>query len=74
MLGAAETLTGGITAVLAGLLYSWGGRVLAYTTCSVIMIVLAVGAYVIAGPEYRARRGVDRPLLVDPASAVTGHA
>ena len=26
MLGAAETLVGGITAVLAGVLYSWGGR------------------------------------------------
>ena len=33
MLGAAETLVGGITAVLAGVLYSWGGRALAYTTC-----------------------------------------
>jgi MFS family permease len=74
MLGAAETLTGGITAVLAGVLYSWGGRVLAYTTCSVIMIVLAVSAYVVAGPEYRARRSVEPPPLVDPVSAVTGHA
>ena len=74
MLGAAETLTGGITAVLAGVLYSWGGRVLAYTTAAVIMVVLAVAAYVIAGPEYRSRRGFEQPLPVDPASAVTGHA
>lgn len=74
MLGAAETLTGGITAVLAGVLYSWGGRVLAYSTAAVIMVVLAVAAYVIAGPEYRARRGVEQPLRLDPASAVTGHA
>ena len=74
MLGAAETLTGGITAVLAGVLYSWGGRVLAYSTAAGIMVVLAVAAYVIAGPEYRARRGVGQPLQLDPASAVTGHA
>ena len=73
MLGAAETLTGGVTAVLAGVLYSWGGRVLAYTTCSVIMITLAVGAYALAGPEYRLRRAPDE-LVLDPASAVTGHA
>ncbi len=74
MLGAAETLTGGITAVLAGVLYTWGGRVLAYTTCTVIMIALAVGAAVLAGPEFRARRDPARDLVPDPATAVTGHA
>jgi MFS family permease len=74
MLGAAETLTGGITALLAGLLYSWGGRTLAYTTCSMLMIVMAVTAFVLAGPEYRARRGVHIDLVPDPATAVTGHA
>ena len=52
ILGAAETLTGGITAVLAGVLYAQGGRVLAYTTCTIIMVTLAVTAFVLAGPEY----------------------
>ena len=58
MLGAAETLTGGITAVVAGVLYSWGGRTVAYTVCAVVMVVLAVGAWVLAGPDNRALRGV----------------
>jgi MFS family permease len=74
MLGAAETLSGGITAVLAGVLYSWGGRSLAYTTCTVIMVALAIGAYVVAGPEYRARTAPEEPVELDPATAVTGHA
>jgi MFS family permease len=74
MLGAAETLTAGVTAVLAGLLYTWGGRFLAYTTCTVIMIGLATGAYVLAGPEYRGRRLPARELVPDPAVAVTKHA
>ncbi len=59
MLGAAETLTGGVTAVMAGVLYSWGGRTLAFTTCSVLMLVLVSSAYLLAGPEYRSRRGID---------------
>jgi hypothetical protein len=74
ILGAAETLTGGLTAVLAGVLYSQGGRVLAYTTCTIIMVTLAVAAFALAGPEYRGRRAIDTELLVDPAAAVTGHA
>lgn len=74
MLGAAETLTGGVTAVLAGVLYTGGGRVLAYSVCAAIMVVMAVSAYVIAGPELRARRSVE-PVEDDvQAPAVTGHA
>ncbi len=69
MLGAAQTLTGGVTAVLAGVLYGWGGRVLAYTTCTVVMIALAVGAWVLAGAEYRARRG-DHVALAAPVAAL----
>jgi hypothetical protein len=74
MLGAAETLTGGLTAVLAGVLYSAGGRVLAYSTASGLMAVLAVGAYVLAGPEYRTRRAPEQELAPEPVIAVTGHA
>jgi MFS family permease len=74
MLGAAETLSGGITAVLAGVLYSAGGRVLAYSTASVLMVVLACGAYLLAGPHYRARRAPEHELSPEPATAVTGHA
>lgn len=74
MLGAAETLTGGITAPLAGALYTIGGRELAYSVCTIVMLVMAAGAFLLAGPEYRGKRppgGGSRP---DPASAVTGHA
>ncbi len=74
MLGAAETLTGGLTAVLAGVLYSVGGRFVAYTTCTVIMVLLAWGAYALAGPGYRAPTGTQREHVPDPATAVTGHA
>lgn len=76
MLGAAETLTGGLTAVLAGVLYTVGGRTLAYTVCAIVMVVLAVGAYVLVGPEYRNRQALHLPdeVVNDPASAVTGHA
>ncbi len=76
MLGAAETLTGGLTAVLAGVLYTLGGRTLAYTVCAVVMVMLAVGAYVLVGPEYRNRQALhlDDEIIHDPASAVTGHA
>ena len=76
MLGAAETLTGGLTAVLAGVLYTVGGRTLAYTVCSVVMVMLAVGAYVLVGPEYRNRQALHLgdDHVPDPATAVTGHA
>ncbi len=70
MLGAAETLTAGITAVLAGVLYSWGGRTLAYTVCAVVMIALSIGAWVLAGPEHRARRGFDEPIPSEPVGAI----
>lgn len=74
MLGASETLTGGITAAAAGVLYSWGGRELAYTACTVLMLCLAGGAYILAGPGLRATRGpVIGTPLPDPVSAVTGH-
>jgi DHA1 family multidrug resistance protein-like MFS transporter len=76
MLGAAETLTAGLTAVLAGVLYTVGGRTLAYTVCAVIMVGLAVGAYVLVGPDYRNRQALhlDDSVVRDPAAAVTGHA
>lgn len=59
LLGAAETLTGGITAVAAGALYTWGGRTLAYSACSVAMLVLVGISFVLAGPAQRLRRGVE---------------
>jgi MFS family permease len=74
MLGAAETLTGGMTATLAGALYTLGGRELAYSVCSIVMVLMAGGAFLLAGPEYRGKRPTDVSAEIDPASAVTGHA
>jgi MFS family permease len=74
MLAAAETLTGGLTAVLAGVLYSVGGRELAFWVASATIATLAVSAAILAGPEGRAMRGSEQELSTEPASAVTGHA
>jgi hypothetical protein len=49
MLGAAQTLTGGITAVVAGVLYESSGRFVAYTVCAVVMVALAGAALVLSG-------------------------
>ena len=63
MLGAAETLTAGITASLAGVLYESGGRLLAYSVCTTVMLSLSIGAWFLAGPETRSRRG--SPVAID---------
>jgi MFS family permease len=73
MLGAAETLTAGLTAVLAGVLYSWGGRSLAYTVCALVMMSLAGAAWVLAGPHYRQLRGaVVAPVGLEEAALQPG--
>lgn len=75
LLGGFQTLVAGLVAVLAGWLYEFHGRLVAYWVCSVLMVTLVVTALVLAGPEWRSRRGPeganDPP---DPVSAVTGHA
>ncbi len=75
MIGAVETLVGAATAILAGVLYDFFGRVTAYTVCAATMVSLAAVAWWLAGPQWRARR-VDSEVepLRDPAAAVTGHA
>jgi MFS family permease len=74
LLGAAETLTGGVTAVLAGVLYDAGGRTLAYSVCSVVMVALATTGWLLAGPELRRRHDVVELPAAEPPVAVTGHA
>ena len=51
-----------------------GGRELAYSVCMGVMLLMAAGAFLLAGPEYRAKRPTDGAAEPDPASAVTGHA
>ena len=55
LLGATEALTGGVTSIAAAALYSWGGRTLAYTVCTVAMLTLVATSYTLAGRERRAR-------------------
>ena len=75
LLGGVQTLTAGTVAVIAGLLYQYHGRVVAYATCSVIMVVLVVASWQLSGPQWRARRGTSADgAHSDPANAVTGHA
>jgi MFS family permease len=70
MLGAAETLTGGVTAVLAGVLYSVGGRLLAYSVCAAAMLMLASAAWWLSGPKLRQLRGAPEPIVhAEPAFA-----
>jgi MFS family permease len=68
MLGATQTLVGGIVASVAGLLYDVAGRMATYAACSALMLVLCVAAWVLAGPEYRARRGA---LIADARVTVS---
>jgi len=72
LLGGVQTLTAGAVAVVAGVLYQYHGRVVAYLACGVAMSVLVGISLVLSGPQWRNRRGGD--ALLDPASAVTGHA
>jgi MFS family permease len=75
LLGGVQTLTAGTVAVIAGLLYQYHGRVVAYATCSIIMVVLVVASWQLSGPQWRARRGTSTEgAQSDPATAVTGHA
>lgn len=55
LLGGVQTLLAGIVAVLAGVLYENFGRLTAYATASVIMIILIVVALVLSGDQRRLR-------------------
>lgn len=55
LLGGVQTLLAGIVAVLAGVLYENFGRVTAYATASVIMLVLVLAAVALSGDQRRLR-------------------
>ena len=58
LLGGVQTLLAGVVAVLAGVLYEYFGRVTAYWTAAVIMLVLVATAVVLSGDDRRrAARG-----------------
>jgi MFS family permease len=55
MLGGVQTLTAGITALVAGQLYERSGRVAAYTACSIAMVVCVAAAVALSGSAFRLR-------------------
>ena len=65
VLGAVQTLTGGITAVVAGMLYETSGRAVAYTACAAAMVALVGLSLALAGPARRLRA---EPELAAPAT------
>lgn len=69
LLGATEALTGGVTSVAAAALYSWGGRTLAYSVCSVLMLAMVATSFVLAGPGARRRPVADVELPADQTLA-----
>jgi hypothetical protein len=73
LLGGVQTLSAGAIAVVAGFLYESYGRFPAYAVCAIIMVALAVTAFILSGSQRSATP--DDPIAVnDPANAVTGHA
>lgn len=61
MLGAAQTLVAGITALVAGVLYEELGRTAAYTACALGMLAFLTASVVLAGSSWQTR---DRPVAV----------
>jgi MFS family permease len=53
LLGGAQTLVAGLTALGAGVLYQLGGRALAFGCCAGAMAALTMGAAWLAGPAFR---------------------
>ena len=69
LLGGVQTLLAGLVAVLAGVLYEHFGRLTAYATASLIMIVLVLVAVVLTGDQRRLRSDVP---AVDGAASPVG--
>ena len=74
MLGAAETLTAGITAVVAGVLYSWAGARWPTPPARSSWWRWRSARTWWRGPSTAARSAPEQPVVLDPATAVTGHA
>jgi MFS family permease len=55
LLGGAETLVAGITAIVIGQLYQHFGRTVAYTSCAAAMLILIIAGAVLSGPAWRLR-------------------
>jgi MFS family permease len=68
LLGGAQTLVGGATAITAGWLYQHHGRATAYTACGIAMAVFTIVAVVLVGSQFGMRGEPDSvtPHVADP--------
>ena len=73
LLGGVQTLTAGLTALVAGAVYQHGGRSLAFGACAAVMVMLVgLGAW-LAGSSWSIRgeqpASQSRPIAVDALAA-----
>ncbi len=60
LVGAVQTLTGGVTAIVAGVLYDHFGPVPTYTATSALMFLCIAGGFVLSSPYRRAEADARR--------------
>ncbi len=70
LMGAAQALTAGITAIVVGGLYDTSGRAVAYGTAAAAMVLLIAIAMVLAAPFIRGKRSTDFSTQRDSAKSV----
>jgi predicted MFS family arabinose efflux permease len=67
LLGGAQTLCGGLSAILAGWLYKHTTRTTTYAVCAAVMLTLVLAGALLAGPTWKLRPSDDAPLANGPA-------
>jgi MFS family permease len=72
LLGGAQTLCGGLSALLAGWLYKHTTRANTYAVCSALMLSLVVIGALLAGPTWKLRPTLDASLDDGPADDHVG--
>ncbi len=70
VMGAAQALTAGITAIVVGSLYDNSGRAIAYGTAAAAMVLVIAIAVVLAAPFIRGNRPADFNAQRDSAKSV----
>ena len=71
VLGAAQALAGGVTAIVVGTIYDYWGRAPAYIAGAIGMLILTAIGMVLAYDTWRHQRFRNRPL-VQRTSAISG--
>ncbi len=71
-MGAAQALSGGITAIVIGAIYDGAGRATAYGATAIGMLVLVAAGLVLAAPFIRDRAAHTVGTVTDPAERDPG--